>query len=83
MGAGEAAAGCARRGQRGLIRSGGSLREPMLAKGPGVVIHVSSIQRVLPLPDATFLYYANRQHRPALLGSFIDCTLDRASFSDA
>lgn len=24
-----------------------------------------------------FLYYANRQHRPALLGSFIDCLLDR------
>ncbi|MFX1682314.1 LysR family transcriptional regulator [Mitsuaria sp. CC2] len=24
-----------------------------------------------------FLYYSNRQHRPALLGSFIDCMLDR------
>jgi DNA-binding transcriptional LysR family regulator len=24
-----------------------------------------------------FLYYSNRQHRPALLGSFIDCLLDR------
>lgn len=30
-----------------------------------------------------FLYYSNRQHRPALLGSFIDCMLDREPFSDA
>ncbi|MEL4889821.1 LysR family transcriptional regulator [Xanthomonas protegens] len=35
------------------------------------------------LPDWTisrpglFLYYPNRQHRPALLGAFIDCLLDR------
>lgn len=27
-----------------------------------------------------FLYYSNRQHRPALLGAFIDCLLDRAPF---
>ncbi|WP_264673925.1 LysR family transcriptional regulator [Xanthomonas vasicola] len=27
-----------------------------------------------------FLYYPNRQHRPALLGAFIDCLLDRAPF---
>jgi len=27
-----------------------------------------------------FLYYPNRQHRPALLGSFIDCLLDRKPF---
>jgi DNA-binding transcriptional LysR family regulator len=27
-----------------------------------------------------FLYYPNRQHRPALLGAFIDCLLDRKSF---
>ncbi|MET7140149.1 LysR family transcriptional regulator [Xanthomonas sp. PPL139] len=38
------------------------------------------------LPDWTisrpglFLYYPNRQHRPALLGAFIDCLLDRAPF---
>ena len=30
-----------------------------------------------------FLYYSNRQHRPALLGSFIDCMLDREPFGDA
>ena len=29
-----------------------------------------------------FLYYSNRQHRPALLGSFIDCLLDRGPFAD-
>ncbi len=27
-----------------------------------------------------FLYYPNRQHRPALLGAFIDCLLDRPPF---
>ncbi|NVM79632.1 DNA-binding transcriptional LysR family regulator [Duganella sp. SG902] len=27
-----------------------------------------------------FLYYPSRQHRPALLGVFIDCLLDRAPF---
>lgn len=27
-----------------------------------------------------FLYYPNRQHRPALLGAFIDCLLDRKPF---
>lgn len=28
-----------------------------------------------------FLYYPNRQHRPALLGAFIDCLLDRPGAS--
>ena len=28
-----------------------------------------------------FLYYPNRQHRPAPLGAFIDCLLDRAPFN--
>ncbi|QET04603.1 MULTISPECIES: LysR family transcriptional regulator [Cupriavidus] len=27
-----------------------------------------------------YLYYPNRQHRPALLGAFIDCLLDRKPF---
>ena len=27
-----------------------------------------------------FLYYSSRQHRPALLGAFIDCLLDRKPF---
>jgi DNA-binding transcriptional LysR family regulator len=27
-----------------------------------------------------FLYYPSRQHRPALLGKFIDCLLDRTPF---
>lgn len=27
-----------------------------------------------------FLYYSNREHRPSLLGAFIDCLLDRAPF---
>ena len=30
-----------------------------------------------------FLYYPNRQHRPALLGAFIDCLLDRKPFDRA
>ncbi|WP_417705645.1 LysR substrate-binding domain-containing protein [Rheinheimera aquimaris] len=27
-----------------------------------------------------FLYYPSRRHRPALLGAFIDCLLDREPF---
>jgi DNA-binding transcriptional LysR family regulator len=30
-----------------------------------------------------FLYYPNRQHRPALLGAFIDCLLDKDLEGDA
>lgn len=30
-----------------------------------------------------FLYYPNRQHRPAALGAFIDCLLDRGPFAQA
>lgn len=30
-----------------------------------------------------FLYYPNRQHRPALLSAFIDCLLDRGPFDQA
>lgn len=30
-----------------------------------------------------FLYYSNRQHRPALLSAFIDCLLDREPSGDA
>ena len=30
-----------------------------------------------------FLYYPSRQHRPALLGAFIDCLLDRKPFDRA
>lgn len=30
-----------------------------------------------------FLYYPNRQHRPAALGAFIDCLLDRKPFDTA
>ncbi|HIE5649230.1 TPA: LysR family transcriptional regulator [Stenotrophomonas maltophilia] len=29
-----------------------------------------------------FLYYPSRQHRPALLGAFIDCLLDQGSFDE-
>lgn len=29
-----------------------------------------------------FLYYPNRQHRPAALGAFIDCLLDRGPFAE-
>jgi NAD(P)-dependent dehydrogenase (short-subunit alcohol dehydrogenase family) len=40
------------------VRLDRELVPSMLAQGSGVVIHVSSIQRVLPLPDATTAYAA-------------------------
>ncbi|MFJ3681305.1 hypothetical protein [Pseudomonas sp. NPDC090208] len=30
-----------------------------------------------------FLYYSNRLHRPAALGAFIDCLLDRKPFDQS
>jgi NAD(P)-dependent dehydrogenase (short-subunit alcohol dehydrogenase family) len=32
----------------------------MVAKGSGVIVHVSSIQRVLPLPESTTAYAASK-----------------------
>ncbi|MCE4553619.1 SDR family oxidoreductase [Pelomonas cellulosilytica] len=40
------------------VRLDRELVPSMLAQGSGVVVHVSSIQRVLPLPDATTAYAA-------------------------
>ena len=42
------------------VRLDRELVPSMLAQGSGVVIHVSSIQRVLPLPDATIAYAASK-----------------------
>ena len=42
------------------VRLDRALVPSMLAQGSGVVIHVSSIQRVLPLPDATTAYAASK-----------------------
>lgn len=42
------------------VRLDRELVPSMLAQGAGVVIHVSSIQRVLPLPDATTAYAASK-----------------------
>ena len=42
------------------VRLDRELVPSMLAQGSGVVIHVSSIQRVLPLPDATTAYAASK-----------------------
>ena len=49
----------------------------------GVAEHLAQGRLVQVLADwsisrpGLFLYYPNRQHRPALLGAFIDCLLDR------
>lgn len=40
------------------VRLDRALLPAMLAQGNGVILHVSSIQRVLPLPDATIAYAA-------------------------
>ena len=40
------------------VRLDRALLPAMLAQGAGVILHVSSIQRVLPLPDATIAYAA-------------------------
>lgn len=42
------------------VRLDRELVPSMLKQGSGVVIHVSSIQRVLPLPDATTAYAASK-----------------------
>lgn len=42
------------------VRLDRALVPSMLAQGSGVVIHVSSIQRVLPLPEATTAYAASK-----------------------
>ncbi len=42
------------------VRLDRELVPSMLAQGSGVVIHVSSIQRLLPLPDATTAYAASK-----------------------
>ena len=52
----------------------------------GVAQHLAEGRLVQVLADwsvsrpGLFLYYPSRQHRPALLGAFIDCLLDRAPF---
>lgn len=49
----------------------------------GVAEHLAQGRLVQVLADwsisrpGLFLYYPNRQHRPALLGAFIDCLLDK------
>jgi NAD(P)-dependent dehydrogenase (short-subunit alcohol dehydrogenase family) len=40
------------------VRLDRALLPAMLAQGAGVIVHVTSIQRVLPLPDATIAYAA-------------------------
>src|SRR5260221_8967657 len=40
------------------VRLDRALLPSMLAQGSGVIIHVSSIQRVLPLPESTIAYAA-------------------------
>jgi NAD(P)-dependent dehydrogenase (short-subunit alcohol dehydrogenase family) len=40
------------------FRPSGALLPTMLEQGSGVIIHVTSIQRQLPLPDATIAYAA-------------------------
>ncbi len=40
------------------VRLDRALLPPMLTQGAGVIVHVSSIQRVLPLPESTMAYAA-------------------------
>ena len=40
------------------VRLGRALLPPMIAQGSGVIIHITSIQRQLPLPEATIAYAA-------------------------
>jgi len=40
------------------VRLDRALLPPMIAQGSGVIIHVTSIQRVLPLPESTIAYAA-------------------------
>lgn len=40
------------------VRLDRALLPPMLAQGSGVIVHVSSIQRLLPLPESTIAYAA-------------------------
>lgn len=40
------------------VRLDRALLAPMIAQGSGVIIHVTSIQRVLPLPESTIAYAA-------------------------
>src|SRR4030095_10044067 len=42
------------------VRLDRALLPSMLARGSGVIIHVSSIQRVLPLPQSTTAYPAHK-----------------------
>lgn len=55
----------------------------------GVAEHLAQGRLVRVLADwaitrpGLFLYYPNRQHRPAPLGAFIDCLLDRPPFDRA
>ncbi|WNH50558.1 LysR family transcriptional regulator [Stenotrophomonas aracearum] len=54
----------------------------------GVAEHIAQGRLVQVLADWTvsrpglFLYYPNRQHRPALLGALIDCLLDKGVFAE-
>jgi len=40
------------------VRLDRALLSPMIAQGSGVIVHVTSIQRVLPLPESTIAYAA-------------------------
>jgi DNA-binding transcriptional LysR family regulator len=52
--------------------------------GVGELLTQGRLVQVLPdwsiSRPGLFLYYPSRQHRPALLGAFIDCLLDRKPF---
>ena len=42
------------------VRLDRALLPPMIAQGSGVIIHITSIQRQLPLPEATIAYAASK-----------------------
>jgi short-subunit dehydrogenase len=53
------------------VRLDRALLPTMLAQGAGVIVHVSSIQRLLPLPELTTAYAAAKAQEVADLIVFL------------
>ena len=70
------------------VRLDRALLPMLLAQGAGVIVHVTSIQRQLPLPDATIAYAASKAaSRTTARGSSIHCdalvSLPKAVLTDS
>ena len=58
------------------VRLDRALLPMMLDQGSGVIIHITSIQSVLPLPEATIAYAAAKAALASACTSFIEWTVD-------